>query len=87
MSPFHAWIRFLEFCLLLGYKIQVKKWQARKKDKDKVQKRKQEIQIKMKRRLGLNVDKVKPGGSSNDGNTGRRFFENHEVSAGVTGVI
>ncbi|XP_071580634.1 uncharacterized protein [Temnothorax nylanderi] len=40
-----------------------------------------------KKELGLIVDKPKPGyGSTNDGNTARRFFENSRISAAITGV-
>ncbi len=35
--------------------------------------------------MGLRVDFVKQGsGTSNDGNTARRFFENPEVTASIT---
>ncbi len=38
--------------------------------------------------MGLMVDLVKPGGSgtSNDGNTARRFFKNPALSASITGI-
>ena len=37
--------------------------------------------------LGLIVDQPKPGfGSSNDGNTARRFLKNASISAAITGV-
>jgi len=37
--------------------------------------------------MGLIVDQPKPGfGSTNDGNTTRRFFENSSTSASITGV-
>jgi hypothetical protein len=38
--------------------------------------------------MGLLVNKAKPGGSgtSNDGNTARRFFKNYRESARITGV-
>ena len=37
--------------------------------------------------MGLIVDKPKPGyGSTNDGNTARRFFQNPDLSAKITGI-
>ena len=37
--------------------------------------------------MGLLVDKPKPGfGSTNDGNTTRRFFNNPEGSSEITGI-
>lgn len=55
--------------------------------KDKVQQEKTRIQEKFKNEMGLVVDKVKTGyGTSNDGNTARRFFANIERSAQITGV-
>lgn len=49
--------------------------------------RKEDIQTQFKTKLGLIVDRPKPGyGSSNDGNTARGFFENATISAEITGV-
>ena len=48
---------------------------------------KAKIQERFKKELHLNVDQPKVGfGSSNDGNTARRFFENISVSANIVGV-
>ena len=46
------------------------------------------IQQRFREELGLIVDKPKQGGygSSNDGNTARRFFENWAISARITEV-
>lgn len=50
--------------------------------------RKQIIQNKIRSQLGLLVDIPKPGyGSSNDGNTARRFFHNSIKSAKITSNI
>lgn len=64
------------------------KWQARQEELKKIVKtRKEDIQTQFKIKLGLIVDRPKPGyGSSNDGNTARRFFENAATSAEITGV-
>lgn len=49
--------------------------------------RKKNIQDDFRKRLGLLIDVPKPGfGSSNDGNTARRFFKNHEISSEITGI-
>ncbi|XP_067616304.1 uncharacterized protein [Eurosta solidaginis] len=56
-------------------------------DKANIIIRSDEIKLKFKTETGLIVDKAKPGfGSSNDGNTARRFFKNAEVSAQITGL-
>jgi len=45
------------------------------------------IQKGFRLQLGLIVDRPKPGyGSTNDGNTARRFFENTSISATIIGV-
>lgn len=79
ISPLHAWIRFFEYCLHLSYRVDLKVWQI-KGDKLKVafHNRKKRIQAILWERLGLIVDRPKPGGSgtTNDGNTARRAFEN-----------
>ncbi|XP_034192452.2 uncharacterized protein LOC117609839 [Osmia lignaria lignaria] len=88
LSTLHAWIRFFECCLHLSYKLDLQKWQSRnEEDKLQVERRKRNIQEGFRVKLGLIVDKPKPGyGSTNDGNTARRFFENSSVSAPITGV-
>ncbi|GBP03888.1 hypothetical protein EVAR_91329_1 [Eumeta japonica] len=78
ISPLHARIRFLEFCLHLAYDI--KYWTTLKEeniaaknnsDLQKLRKdEKKRIQIEFKEQLGLIIDKPVHGyGSSNDGNT------------------
>lgn len=48
---------------------------------------KKEVQLQLKRNLGLIVDVPKQvSGSSNDGNTARRFFKNWKSVADITGV-
>lgn len=72
----------------LGYKIGFEKWQARgEENKVVVKNRKTSIQQAFKEELHLNIDCPKQGfGSSNDGNTARRFFENSSVSAKILEV-
>ena len=80
ISVLHGWIRSFECLLHVVYRLPIKKKQARKNytgvsDKEKVEETKRTIQAQFRGRLGLIVDKPKPGfGNSNDGNTARRFF-------------
>ncbi|KAG5881960.1 hypothetical protein JTB14_020524 [Gonioctena quinquepunctata] len=77
LSTLHAWIRFFECCLHVGYKLNIKKWQARAcnlNDKESVKNRKEVIQKGFRLRLGLIVDQLKLWvGSSNNGNTAGTF--------------
>ena len=88
ISPLHAIIRLFECLLHLSYKLKICKWQARtKEEKEIVENEKKNIQEKFRTMMGLIVDKPKPGyGSSNDGNTARKFFHNFEESAEITGI-
>lgn len=77
-----------EAVLHLAYKLTVQKWQLRgDEEKEKVKLRKLSIQSEFKSKMGLIVDVPKANfGNTNDGNTSRRFFENHELSAAITGI-
>lgn len=88
LSPLHAHIRMLECLLHISYKLTVKKWQIRDQaQKGEVDQRKKAIQEEFKRRTSLIIDKPKQGsGTSNDGNTARRFFADPETSAEITGI-
>lgn len=88
MSTLHAWIRLFECCLHLSYRLKIKKWQVRTEEEKKITEEcKKVIQKGFRLQLGLIVDRPKPGyGSTNDGNTARRFFENSSISATITGV-
>lgn len=88
LSTLHVWIRFFECLLHVAYKLPIKKWQSRsEQDKTVVLETKKKIQAEFKNKMGLIVDKPKPGfGSSNDGNTARRFFKNSELSSTITGI-
>jgi len=50
--------------------------------------RKNQIQADFRAKMGQVVDKPRSGGSgtSNDGNTARRFFSNTKLSAEITGL-
>lgn len=73
-----------------AYRLDFKEWQARGKDNETMKIRKMEMQKRFRTEMGLIVDtdRPKPGGSgtSNDGNTARRFFANIELAASITGV-
>lgn len=88
LSPLHSWIRFYEFFLHLSYRINIKKWQVRGElEKVEFENRKKDVQRQFREKLGLIVDKPKPGsGTSNDGNSARKFFENTDISSTITGI-
>lgn len=90
LSPLHSWIRFYEYFIYLSYRVDIKKWQVRSsEDKQMLSYKKQYIILfQFRERLGLVVDKPRSGGSgtSNDGNSARKFFMNSAISAKITGL-
>lgn len=87
LSVLHAYIRFFECILHISYRLELKTWKVPKSHKDKVEERKKLIQTKFRQQMGLIVDVPKQGfGTSNDGNTARRFFQNTDLAAEITGV-
>lgn len=88
LSSLHAWIRFMEYFLHVSYRLNIRKWQARGSDLALVKERKTDIQRKFKIEMGLNIDKPRSSGcgTSNDGNTARRFFRDAEKSSEITGI-
>lgn len=87
LSTLHAWIRLFECCLHIGYRIEIKVYQAKGDNKEKVKIRKHQIVDAFKKELGILVDQPKPGyGSTNTGNTARTFFRNFQKSSQITGV-
>lgn len=76
LSTLHAWIRTFECMLHISYRLDLTKWQVKgENDKAIVKQRSNVIQKEFKSRMGLIVDKPKPGyGNSNDGNTARRNY-------------
>ena len=87
LSSLHTWIRFFECCLHIGYRMEIKCWQARKDNKSKMKERKKLIIDRCRKELGILVDQPKPGyGTTNTGNTARVFFRNAEKAADITGV-
>lgn len=89
LSILHAYIRFFEYLLHLSYRLDMKKWQIRTAEHKQIMlDKKKYIQSRFKTEIGLIVDKPRSGGcgNSNDGNTARRFFQNWEQSAQITGI-
>lgn len=87
LSSFHAWIRTMEYLLHISYNLEIKKWSVRSAEEKAIKlERKRKIQEEFKK-LGLLVDFVKQGvGTTNDGNTARRFFANPSITANITGL-
>lgn len=85
----HFRSRLLECVLHVSYRIDVQKWRIYQKQKavcENVNARQKEIQEEFRETLGLLVDQVKRGkGTTNDGNTARRVFENPELTSEITG--
>lgn len=88
VSTLHAWIRCLETLLHISYRLTVKKWQIRENaDKIIVKERKNNIIHNLRTKMGLLIDIPKPGfGTTNDGNTARRFFRQPSLVASITGI-
>ncbi|XP_050525962.1 uncharacterized protein LOC126896864 [Daktulosphaira vitifoliae] len=87
LSTLHAWIRFFEYFIHLSYRLEIKTWQVKAVNKGLYSVRKQHIQNKFRSEMGLLVDIVLQGhGTTNDGNTARKFFKNAELSSSCTGI-
>lgn len=86
ISSLHASIRFFECILHIAYRLPFKRW-CKTANEDIFESTKRRIQKQFFERLGLHVDKPRANsGTSNDGNTARRFFQNATISAEITGV-
>lgn len=88
LSTLHAWIRFMQCILNISYRLDFCTWAVKTEDdKTSMIKQKNEVQTKFRTRTGLIVDVPRQGsGTSNDGNTARRFFRDPEVTAEITKV-
>lgn len=88
LSTLHAQIKFFECLLHISYKLPFKKWKVFGEENKKLfNENKQKIQNEFRQQMGLIVDRVKTGyGTSNDGNTARRFFRNPEKAAHITNI-
>lgn len=87
LSTLHCWIRFLECILHIAYRLTFKKWRVCQENKSEFLANKKRIQDEFKTQMGLLIDQVKTGfGTTNDGNTARRFFSHSDISSRITGV-
>lgn len=79
----------MSICILhISYRLNIKKRTIRgKADQDARDARNKIVQNRFKTELGLLIDVVKQGyGTTNDGNTAIRFFEDPEKTAAITGL-
>ena len=84
VSTLNDWIKCLE-CMLHIY-MPIMKWQARTEDEKNVVKlRKVEVRAEFRKKMGLVIDQPRVGGAgtSNDGNTARRFFQQYDISVNI----
>ncbi len=88
LSPLHKWIRCFEMMLHIAYRLPFKKWRVQSdNDKFVMAERKKTIQEQFRSELGLKVDQPKPGyGTSNDGNTARRAFNDEQKFSTICGL-
>lgn len=94
ISPLHCRIRFMEYCLHLSYDLKYRTSPGNRdvsarnnQDLHKMrQEEKNRIQLEFKQK-GLIIDKPLYGyGSTNDGNSARRFFEDPVSTSKITGL-
>lgn len=76
MSTLHCKMRFMEALLNIAYHLPFQRNRCTKAYSEEKKNRKTEIQQKLKDSIGILVDVVKQGfGTTNSGNTARRFFD------------
>lgn len=85
---FYTQIRCMEGLLHISYNIDFQKGAARLENEKKCKENKKHfVQSELKKRLQIVVDQVKPGhGTTNDGNTARKFFSDPETVSEVLGL-
>lgn len=88
ISSLHARIKFMECILHIAYNLPFKKWSTTTDEHKAIRREnKKRIQMEIRDKMGLRVDYVEAGtGTSNNGNTSRRFFSNPSIIAQITGV-
>lgn len=87
LSTLHAYIRFFEWLYHVSIRLCTKSWQKRKDVKDQIDAREAHIKNRFHSEMGLRVGIVIQGkGTTHDGNTACRFFENSIKSADITGI-
>lgn len=85
LSTLHAWIRFMECILHIAYRLEFKKWATPKTHKETLQVNKERIQTALRKKLNILVDIPKQGsGTTNDGKTARKFFQNYIITSQIT---
>lgn len=87
LSTLHAYLRFMHWLLQVSYKLDTKRYYKTSENKLQIEKRKADIQNQFKKECGLLVDFVKGNfGTTNDGNSARRFFQDPATSSRITGI-
>eukprot|EP00733_Pompholyxophrys_punicea_P000940 Pompholyxophrys_punicea_v1_NODE_378_length_2095_cov_23.619608.p1 type:complete len:497 gc:universal NODE_378_length_2095_cov_23.619608:1657-167(-) len=88
LSSMHLWIRALEYMWNIARKLEVQKGRSNAAIKDSIDARDKFLKQKIYNELGLVIDQPKAGGSgtSNDGNTARRFFAEYRKVSEITGL-
>ncbi|XP_076052661.1 uncharacterized protein LOC143032080 [Oratosquilla oratoria] len=88
LSPLHLLINTMECILHIGYRMKLKTWMVKGNGNKQIfNAEKTRVCKDLKRDLGLNVDRPAQGsGTTNNGNTARRFLDNSETVSKVTGV-
>lgn len=79
----------MECILHIAYRINIKKWKVPSKSgyKDKMEEQKKKIQKDYREKTGLLLDITKQGfGTTNDGNTAKRFFSDPQLAFQITKV-
>jgi hypothetical protein len=87
LSPLHARIKFIKRILHIAYNKSFFSWGTNANTKVQKEEERKRIQDEPFKKIRIKVDLDKKGmGSSNDVNTSRRFLENADVVAEVTGI-
>lgn len=89
VSPLHSWIRFLECCLSISYRLDFKVWQVKGPVQQQLKKKRQDaVKKALEEQMGLLVDCVRAGGAgtSNNRNTARRAFSDPLKFAEILGI-
>eukprot|EP00734_Pompholyxophrys_sp_LG126_P000336 Pompholyxophrys_sp_v1_NODE_122_length_1766_cov_2.347165.p1 type:complete len:280 gc:universal NODE_122_length_1766_cov_2.347165:840-1(-) len=86
LSSMHLWIRFLEYAWNVAKKLAWKQGRSNKNIEGLIHQREADLREAIFRATGLIINKPRTGGSgsTNDGNTARRFFTNAETVAQIT---
>ena len=77
----------MEYVLHLSYNLDFKAWRTTETTKPIREQTKKRVQNEFRTRIGILVDMVKQGtGTTNNGNTSRRFFGNSTITAEITKI-